>query len=741
ANGNIKQLLQYANQTVTPYNSAAYLSDADGHILEKRYDNTTTHSLIVNGQLIGSSSDSYESFSTVYDTVTAVAASNSPGVYMVQTDSQTLQEIAKALWGDQNLWYLLAEANGGLTNPLKAGQELIVPAKVNTVTNTYETFKPYNKAAAVGSTTPELAMPAPQSGGGGGCGAMGKLVMVVVAVAVTVLTQGAAVGLMGEVLGTAAAAAAGSVASQVVGQAIGAQDGFSWKAVAQSAIGGAISAGVSEFANSLSDTSLLGVSNNAATTLTPSQMAARAAISSTLTQGVGMLTGMQSSFSWANVAGSYASAYAGGLAGEAMQRALQDSNSILANIVGSNQQLAVRTANGFAAGATASILRGGKINVVQIATDAFGNALGSSLADNMNPSSMTTTAQGTFADSIGKDPAWLQNWKASNPDTASTFNSENAGSGSIASGSELVNPDLDDNKYLIGDPNHPELAFAPGAGNKPQDTSMAGWWEQQKKYAVNNRMSLLNPDKTTVGGWIGGTLKSAYDNIVDGIPKTIEFLAEGAASFNNIDRMGRTPSVVPDSRLGQFLSDDQTSLSYKVKTLTLGTLQGFGDALNGDPEAIGSILGGWATTKIPDMFVPVSGNRVGTIRILDNARPNSNELRAGQAFADMGYDVMHLEEAANKGVKDVQTPDLLVGPLGTIDVYTPQTTNPSAILRTINDKKTQASSVVVQTNLANSEINSIVLRAWGKPNLPFQTLYFQNSENKIIRFDRPKGSK
>ncbi|WP_195763723.1 hypothetical protein, partial [Duganella guangzhouensis] len=42
ANGNIKQLLQYANQTVTPYNSAAYLSDADGHILEKRYDNTTT---------------------------------------------------------------------------------------------------------------------------------------------------------------------------------------------------------------------------------------------------------------------------------------------------------------------------------------------------------------------------------------------------------------------------------------------------------------------------------------------------------------------------------------------------------------------------------------------------------------------------------------------------------------------------------------------------------------------------
>ncbi|WP_195763724.1 hypothetical protein, partial [Duganella guangzhouensis] len=134
----------------------------------------------------------------------------------------------------------------GLTNPLKAGQELIVPAKVNTVTNTYETFKPYNKAAAVGSTTPELAMPAPQSGGG--CGTIGKLIMVVVAVAVTVLTQGAAASFMGPILSSAVGAAAGSVASQVVGQAIGAQDGFSWKAVAQSAIGGAISAGVSEFA-------------------------------------------------------------------------------------------------------------------------------------------------------------------------------------------------------------------------------------------------------------------------------------------------------------------------------------------------------------------------------------------------------------------------------------------------------------------------------------------------------------
>jgi len=123
----------------------------------------------------------------------------------------------------------------------------------------------------------------------------------------------------------------------------------------------------------------------------------------------------------------------------------------------------------------------------------------------------------------------------------------------------ILQEGMEDGQLIAGD------TGGSSGRSKQQDTSMAGWWEQQKKYAVNNRMSLLNPDKTTIGGWLGSTFKSAYNTIVDGVPQAVEFLAEGAAASNNADRMGRTPSYAPDSNLGKFLSDEQTSIWEKTK--------------------------------------------------------------------------------------------------------------------------------------------------------------------------------
>ena len=48
-------------------------------------------------------------------------------------------------------------------------------------------------------------------------------------------------------------------------------------------------------------------------------------------------------------------------------------------------QFSARLLTGFAAGATTAVARGGKVAIQQIATDAFGNALGSSLADALGP--------------------------------------------------------------------------------------------------------------------------------------------------------------------------------------------------------------------------------------------------------------------------------------------------------------------------------------------------------------------
>ncbi|WP_440963542.1 hypothetical protein ACL58G_24940 [Massilia sp. GER05] len=209
-------------------------------------------------------------------------------------------------------------ANGTLT----VGQSLKIPAKAGATYNGAGTFKPYDAGAIVGNTTPEMALPVPQQSRGG-CGGLGQLVMVVVAVVATIYTAGAAAGMLGASGGawsaglavmsgtssltamTAIAAgaiggAAGSIASQAVGIAIGAQDGFNWKGVALSAVGGGVSAGVA--------------SASAGTALGAKEIAgavSRAALSDTIGQGVGIVTGLQSGFSWRSVAASAAGAAAG----------------------------------------------------------------------------------------------------------------------------------------------------------------------------------------------------------------------------------------------------------------------------------------------------------------------------------------------------------------------------------------------------------------------------------------------
>ncbi|MCC7705584.1 LysM peptidoglycan-binding domain-containing protein [Janthinobacterium sp. GW460P] len=57
----------------------------------------------------------------------------------------TLGAIARAVWGDESLWYLLADANGlTLSDTLIEGQVLTVPNKVSNFHNNASTFKVYN---------------------------------------------------------------------------------------------------------------------------------------------------------------------------------------------------------------------------------------------------------------------------------------------------------------------------------------------------------------------------------------------------------------------------------------------------------------------------------------------------------------------------------------------------------------------------------------------------------------------
>ena len=217
---------------------------------------------------------------------------------------ETLKQIARNLLGDAGLWWRIAEANGLAVSgdgQLTPGQTLSVP-KLALNANNVDTFQPYDPSQITGSTDPVLPVP---QGNGGGCGGLGKIIMVAVAVVATMFTAGAAAALVGganfsAAMGAGLAAATGgglagvgagamaiggavgSIASQAVGNLIGAQDGFSWKSVALSAIGGGISGGMGGMDFGLGQTG---------------NVIARAAVGNALGQGIGVVTGLQSSFS------------------------------------------------------------------------------------------------------------------------------------------------------------------------------------------------------------------------------------------------------------------------------------------------------------------------------------------------------------------------------------------------------------------------------------------------------------
>jgi len=323
---------------------------------------------------------------------------------------ETLKTIARNVLGDSSLWWRIAEANGLAVSgdgELTAGQTLSIP-KLALNANNADTFQPYDPSRVTGSLDSVLPAPAGQDGG---CGALGKIIMVVVAVVATIYTAGAlsaAAASAGTAAGSARAAAgaagastaaaastgfsatmsagmaalggsagltsgtalaigaasgaAGSIASQAAGNLLGVQDGFSWKSVALSALAGGISSGLA------TDPLFKGAGLD--------KLLLRSTVGNVLTQGVGVVTGLQSSFSWRGVAASAAGAVAGQVAGK-----------LLGDAVGTAswdpwaKEMVTRTGAGLAAGTVASIAQGGRVSMQQVATDAFGNALGWSLAN------------------------------------------------------------------------------------------------------------------------------------------------------------------------------------------------------------------------------------------------------------------------------------------------------------------------------------------------------------------------
>ncbi len=134
------------------------VNDASGKILQRVQDGKTTRSLIVNGELLGTTGPTVgaDDFSPSFRPIDGGNPQASPGSYRIQP-GDTLQTIAQQAYGDSRLWFLVAEANGLASDrDLRVGATVTIPNRVSGNHNDYKTFKPYDPGKLIGDTQPTM---------------------------------------------------------------------------------------------------------------------------------------------------------------------------------------------------------------------------------------------------------------------------------------------------------------------------------------------------------------------------------------------------------------------------------------------------------------------------------------------------------------------------------------------------------------------------------------------------------
>lgn len=204
--------------------SAMFDNDTNGIARSKRsWDDAgnqlpRTFNLTANGQVLGTWGNGERDF-IAFQAIDTDFASGGQQTYQVRA-GDTLRTIAAAVFGDAQLWYLIAEANALGDGDLRVGQTLLLPNRTATVHNNAATFEPYNAAKFVGDTMPY--MPGPTAWQPSECAQVG---IMVAAIAASILIGIAATAATVATLGLATVAvspAAAILISAVIGAAAGA---------------------------------------------------------------------------------------------------------------------------------------------------------------------------------------------------------------------------------------------------------------------------------------------------------------------------------------------------------------------------------------------------------------------------------------------------------------------------------------------------------------------------------------
>ncbi|MFN4097935.1 MAG: LysM peptidoglycan-binding domain-containing protein, partial [Sphingomonas sp.] len=345
--------------------NVAYVQSTDDRAARRPDATSATAGLFRDGTKTGSAATA--DFSMSYDAYNSDYQGSAGGVYTVRT-GDTLASIAQALWGDANLWYKLAAANGMSGNAaLIEGQTLTLPTGVTKSGHSASTFKPYDPTDALGDLSPTTPKPPKKPK----CGMLGQILVAAIAIAVSALTYGALAGASPTILGAigagAVSGAAGGIASQGFGVATGIQNSFSWKGVGLAAIGGAVGGGLGasglfgDAASGAFKAGTIGIKSGVIDAVV------RGAVTNAITQGIGVATGLQSKFDFAGVAAAGIGAGVGQFVGARTTSLGKFGND-----------LAVGMASAIANAATRSAIKGDSFgdNLRDAIPDAIGGALG-----------------------------------------------------------------------------------------------------------------------------------------------------------------------------------------------------------------------------------------------------------------------------------------------------------------------------------------------------------------------------
>jgi len=353
-------------------NNQTFVNNQQGQILRKTQNGKSQNYYYADGKAIGSQGElSDADFDYNYTPVNDSYPALTPSSYVVSS-GDNLQSIARAVYGDASLWYIIADANALRSDAdLVAGQTLKIPNSISNINNNTDTFKPYNAGEIIGDTTPTLpdAPPPPKKDK---CGGFGAILVVIVTIVVSIIVP-PALGL-GPVTASLNAAivgaAAGNIAGQIVGNIAGIQDGFDFKSFASTVLTAGLTHGVgTDFFKGLEGLEIVAARN-------------------IIGQGVNIITGQQDGFNFKSFVSSVVGAKVSSVVG----------NKVAGLDFGEGNDFLKDFTVRFAQNAASEVVRiavngGGKFQFANVAANAFGNALGNSIAREIAPVSTRSSRQ------------------------------------------------------------------------------------------------------------------------------------------------------------------------------------------------------------------------------------------------------------------------------------------------------------------------------------------------------------